>query len=51
MINKNKIKSGFYNAGFENTSILDIAKLVSENMEQRLMFHPIIMIQDLRLDS
>ena len=31
MINKNKIKSGFYNAGFENTSILDIAKLVSEN--------------------
>ena len=47
MINKNKIKSGFYNAGFENTSILDIAKLYQKILEQRLMFHPIIMIQDL----
>ena len=40
MINKNKIKSGFYNAGFENTSILDIAKLVSENTGAKINVSP-----------
>ena len=30
IIYKNKIKSGFYNAGFENIAIFDIAELVSE---------------------
>tara|TARA_B100000989_G_scaffold198298_1_gene149804 strand:+ start:3632 stop:4579 length:948 start_codon:yes stop_codon:yes gene_type:complete len=30
IINKNKIRSGFYNAGFENLSILKIAKMISK---------------------
>ena len=32
-INNPQIESGFYNAGFENISILDIARLVQEKVE------------------
>ncbi len=30
VFNKNKIKPGFYNAGFENLSILEIAKIITQ---------------------
>ena len=36
--NRNKIDSGFYNAGFENISITDIATIIKEQIDCRIMF-------------
>ena len=32
-VNKNNLKSGFYNAGFDNFSILDIAKKIQKKID------------------
>ena len=36
-LNSKNIKSGCYNAGFENISILDIAKMVSEKIDSEII--------------
>ena len=48
---KNKVKSGIYNAGFENMSILDIGKLVKKNIECQIKIKKSNDIRSYNLDS
>ena len=49
--NNENISSGFYNAGFENKSILDIANLVRENIDCEFEIQESIDIRSYRLSS
>jgi len=48
---KKKIKSGIYNAGFENMSVLKIAKLISKYIPSKIIVSKINDIRSYRLDS
>ena len=50
MINDN-INSGVYNAGFENLSIINIAKMIKEKIDCEINILPINDIRSYRLDS
>ena len=50
-INKPKIKSGFYNAGFENISIMSIAKLISKITKVKIKVTKVIDQRSYRQDS
>jgi nucleoside-diphosphate-sugar epimerase len=50
-INKPKIKSGFYNAGFENISIMSIAKLISKKTKAKIKVKKVIDQRSYRQDS
>ncbi len=48
---KNKIKPGIYNIGFENLSIIDIAKKIKKKINSKIIIKPILDIRSYRLDS
>tara|TARA_B100000989_G_C19532662_1_gene470983 strand:+ start:8839 stop:9777 length:939 start_codon:yes stop_codon:yes gene_type:complete len=48
---KKKVKSGIYNAGFENMSILEIGKLVKKNIECQIRIKKSNDIRSYNLDS
>ena len=50
-INKPKIKSGFYNAGFENISIMSIARLISKITKAKIKVTKVIDQRSYRQDS
>lgn len=50
-IKKNNVKPGIYNAGFENMSILEIAKLIKKEIPCKILISKINDIRSYRLDS
>ena len=48
---KKKIKPGIYNIGFENLSILQIAKKITKKINSIIVIKPILDIRSYRLDS